>query len=231
MDSNKRIGTIISACPERFHGGDESANRTLIPSIIGSFDGVQKQLSEYMSPEHFVALVVQNCLSFINDPWNVGLDNPASWMFAVYIAKQVNYCYWFYGSVPNIAQSDREVSLRRTFLRSLRDRQNGAKAQRNPNHTKDIQDEVECLREVKDVRDEVSMVENVLQSQLEVFEEVLSFFRQRNERSRSNDLREENIWSQISYNRTIYVLRRRWQRLGEDAERVEKSVGQVDFFR
>lgn len=47
-----------------------------------------------MSPEYFVALVVQNCLSFFeDDPWNAGLDNPASWMFAKYIAEQVRHCY------------------------------------------------------------------------------------------------------------------------------------------
>ena len=77
------------------------------------------------------------------------------------------------------------------------------------------------------------MVENVLQSQFEVFEEVLSSFKQKNERGMSNGLceEEEDIWSRISDDRTIYVLRQRWQRLGEDAERVEKSVGLVKVFR
>ena len=86
-DSDNPIGTIISSCPERFHGGDESANRKLIQSI-------RRGLSENMSPEHFVALVVQKCMRFFeDDPWNAGLDNPASSIFAVYIAKQVRYCY------------------------------------------------------------------------------------------------------------------------------------------
>ena len=230
MDSDNPTGTIISACPERFHGGDESANRTLIQSITRSFEDAQTKLSEKMSPEHFVALVVQNCLSFFDDPWNAGLDNPASWLFATYIAKQVRHCCWSYASVSNIAQSDREVSLRGTFLGSLRERQTGAKAQRIPYQAKDIQDEVKCLREVKDVRDEVTMVQNVLQGQLEVFEEFLSSIKQKKKQSKSNEPREENAWNQISYDRTIYVLRQRWQRLGEDAERVEKSVGQVNFF-
>lgn len=127
-------------------------------------------------------------------------------------------------------QSDKEVSLRKTFLGSLRDRQNEAKAGRSPYHNKYIQAEVKCLREVKDIRDEVNMIENVLQSQLEVVEEVLSS-KKKNERSISNGLREEHIWSQISYDRTIHVLLQRWQRLDEDAERVERSVGLVKFFR
>ena len=185
-----------------------------------------------MSPEHFVALVVQKCMRYFeDDPWNAGLDNPASSIFAVYIAKQVRYCYRLYGSVSNIAQTDTEVKLRERFLKSLSYRQNGATSRRNPHHTKGIHAEVKCLREVKDIRDEVNMVEYVLQSQLEVFEEVLSSFKQKNERNMSNGLYEEDIWSRISDDRTIYVLRQRWQRLGEDAERVEKSVGLVKFFR
>ena len=84
---------------------------------------------------------------------------------------------------------------------------------------------------MKDIRDEVNMVENVLQSQLEVFEKVLSSFKQKIERNMSNGLYEEDIWSRISDDRTIYVLRQRWQRLREDAERVEKSVGLVKSFR
>ena len=77
------------------------------------------------------------------------------------------------------------------------------------------------------------MVDNVLQTQLEVFEEVLSSFKQKNERGMSNGLckEEEDYWSRISDDRTIYVLRQRWQRLGEDAKRVEKSVGLVNIFR
>lgn len=128
-----------------------------------------------------------------------------------------------YDSVINEAQSDKEVKLRQTFLESLKARQSGAKAQTDRHHKLDIREEVECLREVKDIRDEVNMIENVLDSQIEVFKTIQSSVKQRK-------LYAEPAWSRFSYDQTIYVLRQRWQRLDEDAERVEKSVGPIESF-
>jgi hypothetical protein len=80
---------------------------------------------------------------------------------------------------------------------------------------------------VKDVRDEVNMIENVLQSQLEVFELVSNFFNPKRDPQQSTTYLHsgtENLWRQLPYDETIRNLLRQWKRLDEDAEKVEKSV-------
>jgi len=41
------------------------------------------------SPDCFVAFVVQHCIGFFSNPLNSGLKDPASLLFARYIAMQV----------------------------------------------------------------------------------------------------------------------------------------------
>ena len=56
----------------------DSANKTLIKSIGSSLDAIQDDLAANMSPEYLVALVVQNCISFFDYLYNIGLDDLAS---------------------------------------------------------------------------------------------------------------------------------------------------------
>jgi hypothetical protein len=87
-DSGILVGTIITTCPERLHGGDESANQTLYKSLKRGLDAIHKQRKS-ISLESFMAFVVQDCIGFFNDPCNSGLNDPASLMFARYTALQV----------------------------------------------------------------------------------------------------------------------------------------------
>jgi hypothetical protein len=124
-------------------------------------------------------------------------------------------------------QSEKEVEFRKAFLDSLEARSSN-KAPTVPHL--DIRKEITCLREVKDIRDEVNMIENILQHQSEVFDQMVSLLERQMEISGSmtsssshkHDI--EEALTQLSSDRTITILRQRWKRLDEDAERVEKSV-------
>jgi hypothetical protein len=70
-----------------------------------------------------------------------------------------------------MSQSEKEVRFRKAFLKSLTDR--SAERRVSP-LSKDIHMEVECLREIKDVRDEINMVKTILQNQGEVSQAVMS---------------------------------------------------------
>jgi hypothetical protein len=91
MEVNYFTGTIISTCPDRFHKGDDSDNKTLYKILSRSFQNALERL-EHTSPKDLVSLIVRNCVTFFADQSNSGLDNPASWTFAAYIATQVRSC-------------------------------------------------------------------------------------------------------------------------------------------
>jgi hypothetical protein len=120
-----------------------------------------------------------------------------------------------------MVQSEKEVRFRKAFLQSLKDRSD--KTSFSP-VSKHIHMEVECLREIKDVRDEINMVKTILQNQGEVSEAAMASFKYQLKRTESDLVREEleNLFSKPDP--TLELLLLRWARLDEDAARVEKSV-------
>jgi len=83
------IGTIITTCPERAHGGDESTNDTLFKSLRRGLEEMEQLAESTTSPDCFIAFVVQHCISFFSNPLNAGLKDSAALLFARYIAMQV----------------------------------------------------------------------------------------------------------------------------------------------
>ncbi|RYP61738.1 hypothetical protein DL771_010025 [Monosporascus sp. 5C6A] len=200
--------TVITCFPERIHGGDEFADRTLRNSIRRALVGLLRQPDEKCTPNGLVALMLKHSIGFFNDPANSGLDSPSTLWFARYIALQ----------------SEKEVRFRKTFLQSLKDRS----AKRHVSSiSKDIHMEVECLREIKDVRDEINMVKTILQNQVEVSQAATSSLTHQLRRT-ADGLVKTELESLLSKpDRTLEVLLQRWTRLDEDAARVEKSLNHL----
>ena len=74
------------------------------------------------------------------------------------------------------------------------------------------------------------MIENVLQHQVDVFDEmVVTFQRQLKDSDGLKAQLAEDMLNQVTYDRTVGILRRRWRKLDEDAERVEESVRRQTF--
>lgn len=75
------------------------------------------------------------------------------------------------------------------------------------------------------------MIKNILEQQSFVFEELTSSFKRQLDQQLDETSRREvkDVLHQVSYDRTIETLRRRWKALDEDAERVEKSVSLCQF--
>ena len=74
------------------------------------------------------------------------------------------------------------------------------------------------------------MIENVLQHQVDVFDEmVVTFQRQLKDSDSLKAQLAEDMLNQVTYDRTVGILRRRWRKLDEDAERVEESVRRQTF--
>jgi hypothetical protein len=114
----------------------------------------------------------------------------------------------------------KEVRFRKRFLQSLKDR--SAKKYVST-VSSDIHMEVECLREVKDVRDEINMIKSILQNQGEVSENAMASLEPISKSG--NEMVRTELSSLLSNpDRTLDVLLQRWTRLDEDAARVEKSV-------
>ncbi|RYP82412.1 hypothetical protein DL769_001666 [Monosporascus sp. CRB-8-3] len=200
--------TVITCFPERTHGGDEFADRTLRNSIRRALVRLLKQPDEKCTPDGLVALVLKHSIGFFNDPANSGLDSPSTLWFARYIALQ----------------SEKEVRFRKTFLQSLKDRS----AKRHVSSiSKDIHMEVECLREIKDVRDEINMVKTILQNQGEVSQAAMSSLTHQLRRTEDGLVKTELESFFSKPDRTLEVLLQRWTRLDEDAARVEKSLNHL----
>jgi len=90
----------------------------------------------------------------------------------------------------------------------------------------DIRTEVKCLGEVKDVRDEINMIRNILEHQAHVFDEMITTSKRQLEQGLDETSRREarDMLQQVIFDKTLETLHRRWKALDEDAERVEQSV-------
>lgn len=221
-----QLGTIISTCPERFDS-KYRANMALFDVLKGEFEKAHSQAREHISPEDMVALILRGCLGFFSQLSKCGLSRPAPELFASYIARQVNSriaCIRVDVVGPDEMQSAVEVLLREEFRLSLEARHASSVSVKLRTHKRDIAHEVDCLQEVKDVRDEVNMIQAILKSQQEVFDTASRII----DRdpvgfdvycNMANSPRRYLKWDQ-----TLSHLVDGWKRLDGDAARVEQSV-------
>jgi hypothetical protein len=99
---------------------------------------------------------------------------------------------------------------------------NALKSGRTGRSTNGMNEQVACLRDIKDIRDEIHIIQTTLQSQMEVFETITDTA---NKKSTELELASvQTVWEDLKHEKTIYTHRERMKRLDEDAERVEKSV-------
>jgi hypothetical protein len=110
-----------------------------------------------------------------------------------------------------------------------------------------IKRETNCLQLIKDIRDEINMIDFVLHSQREVFESILGAARRQKRIGVEAELHQsllkelyhgpgfDNAWGDLcdglTDDRTIHTITQRLQRLDKDAERVENSVHPPSVFR
>ena len=87
-----------------------------------------------------------------------------------------------------------------------------------------IENETECLRKVKRIRNEIIMIDNILHAQKRVFEATLGIAEKEIKEWKTTKPNTHHPWEDLVEARTIYTFCDRIKRLDDDAHRVEDSV-------
>ncbi|RDW58460.1 hypothetical protein BP5796_12390 [Coleophoma crateriformis] len=196
--------TIITAFSDREHEGDQSANRTLLKSIIRS-----SKENLIRSPEQLVALIVLRCIDYVDFPCKAGLQEDVLSIFEASIAEMSEKVVKFY---DKFSASLKEHITKRKY---------------------DIKDEIACLLEVKDIRNEITMIYNMFYKQREVIENLTSTAKDEWGKKNKSQKGPENphsmvySWDEFINDKTICRLEDRIKPLVGDTERIEDSLNHL----
>ncbi|KAI2602644.1 hypothetical protein GGR54DRAFT_491359 [Hypoxylon sp. NC1633] len=147
---------IITAFPERWHGGYE---KDILGHILGNL---------YDSPpssfDQMVGSILQSCVGFVDAPSNAGLDENLFNIFEESIARVANNETIRYQKFCKHQQVCAEVNQK--IRKGEKMSSEEIKAFRSTeDKICDITEEVKHLEEIKDIRDELRMVGRVLEDQ------------------------------------------------------------------
>ncbi|KAI1381286.1 hypothetical protein F4677DRAFT_121139 [Hypoxylon crocopeplum] len=156
---------IITALPERWHGGYE---KDILGHILGNISD-----SPSSSLDQMIENILQSCIGFVDAPSNAGLDENLFDIFEQSIAKVANNETIRYKKFCEHQQQCAKMSLKirkgkkisPRELESFRDTED---------LICDITEEVKHLEEIKDIRDELRMIQRVLEDQRAVLEKYRS---------------------------------------------------------
>ncbi|KAH8900720.1 hypothetical protein GQ53DRAFT_130451 [Thozetella sp. PMI_491] len=146
--------TVITSFPERWHTGVED---TLLETIR------QSGVSEFRNPEDLIVHILYECVSFLEKYRDAGLGNHILDIFESSIATRAN----------------QEVSYFKKFNASIqgaRDREEGQTKSEQHRPKDDIDGEVNLIYEVKDIRDELHLIQRVFKSQAAVIDKFSKLF-------------------------------------------------------
>ncbi|KAI0184829.1 hypothetical protein EV127DRAFT_223845 [Xylaria flabelliformis] len=194
LDSN----TLITAFPDRWHQGQETDLLSHISQVI---EGDLPSTVDSM-----IIQILHSTIGFMDTPNNAGLDENLFDIFNEMIAHWAN----------------EETQCFNAFYKAQKDRKENGESEAKIKDAEDICDitkEVEILGEVKDIGDELKMIERVLQDQVTV---VAQYRTSRNDSLPQEEMNRLDALDQDLDSRVYKV-----QRLARDAFSVETSLNHL----
>ncbi|RYC55422.1 hypothetical protein CHU98_g10785 [Xylaria longipes] len=194
LDSN----TLITAFPDRWHQGQETDLLSHISQVI---EGDLPSTVDSM-----VIQILHSAIGFMDTPNNAGLDGNLFDIFNEMIAHWANA----------------ETQCFNAFYKAQKDRKEKGEPEAKKKDDDDICDitkEVEILGEVKDIGDELKMIERVLQDQATVLAQYRT--------SRNDSLPQEEMNRLDTLDQDLDSRIYKVQRLARDAFAVETSLNHL----
>ncbi|KAK0616732.1 hypothetical protein B0T14DRAFT_523713 [Immersiella caudata] len=198
VDSN----TFITAFPNRCC---KTVEPDLLAHLCQSFEARPPT-----SMESMITRVVRHAVDFLDGPTNAGLDNNVFDIFEQSIADQAQGEMDCYNNFYRARKA-----LRERYTNAVGDTARILTQQRMRDEEEmcDIGQEIDHLREIKDIRDELKMIERVLEDQLAVLTQY------------GKSAPEPNTQSALEHSLEFRLSKLR--RLNKDAEVVEKSLNHL----
>lgn len=196
--------TFITAFPDRWH---QSRNADLLTHITQNISGDLPPTLNSM-----IIQILHHTIGFVDAPRNAGLDENIFDIFEQSIAHRAHSeakCYEEFYRAQNHSQNSGIYgpTARETLLQRIEEEK-----------ICDITREIEHLREIKDIRDELKMIERVLVDQ----RTVLTQYRADHKDSTPE---EDNRFASLTQNLDFRILK--VERLAKDALSVEDSLNHL----
>jgi hypothetical protein len=120
-------------------------------------------------------------------------------------------------------KSENVMNLHEDFFKSLKNEKTSLQDEKRLSAFS-IENDTECLRKVKRIRNEIMMISNVLHAQRGVFETASGIAEKEMKTWKTTKSGTHHPWEDLVDARTIYTFCDRIKRLDDDAQRVEDSV-------